>query len=144
MGWTKTRIELPITLPKEIREELAQAIVSHIQTRTRDEQVGCNLQTRRNYSLGNRPYTEKYADKKGVSEGDVDLTLSSEMLDKIEVLNIRPDSITVGFSDTSIHGKVEGNQKGTYGQSAPIKGKARPFLQISKGDLNRLIDEITS
>lgn len=141
MAQQKVKIEIPKDLPPEAREDLARKIITYIQERTATEQKGYNPDTGRNYSLSRKPYTEKYAEKKGVGETDVDLLLSGDMLDAIELLTHRSGSITIGYpAGSDQNGKAEGNQKGTYGKSKPDPKKARPFLGISKGDLRRIID----
>ena len=142
MAQQKFRIEIPKDFTPSERERLAEKIITFIQERTSFEQKGFNPKTGRNYSLSNKPYTEQYADKKGVSEDDVDLTLSSDMLAAIELLNHRSGSITVGYSAGSKeNAKAEGNQIGSYGKPQGDPSKARPFLGLTKADLRRIIDD---
>lgn len=86
-------------------------------------------------------YKKKYADEKGVGVNDVDLTLSGEMLDNLEVIKTTPDSITIGYKnpDDELAGKVEGNRRGTYGQPSPVT-KPRDFMGIERDELEILID----
>ena len=72
----------------------------------------------------------------------VNLTLSSEMLNSIKLLNDKPGEITIGFEkgDDENNGKAEGNILGTYGQDKPIRGKKRDFLGIQRAKLREIQD----
>ena len=141
MAQQKVRIEIPSGFAPDIREDIAREIIHFIRERTATEQTGFNPKTGRNYSLRSKEYTEAYATKKGVGTADVDLLLSGDMLDAIELLRHDGKTITIGFTDPEQNGKAEGNQKGTYGQSKPIPGKARPFLGIQKSDLDKILSK---
>jgi len=77
----------------------------------------------------------------GKSKNKVNLTLSSEMLNSIELLKHKPGEIVVGFdkSDEDLNNKAEGNILGTYGKDTPNPKKARDFLGIAKKDLNKIL-----
>lgn len=90
-----------------------------------------------------KEYTKSFDFKlAGKNKNKVDLTLSSEMLNALTILNHKPGQITIGYTkdDKFNNDKAEGNIKGTYGQKKPISGKKRDFLGIS-GDEKK---EITS
>ena len=74
--------------------------------------------------------------------GKVNLTLSSEMLNALTILNHKSGEITIGYTkdDEFNNAKAEGNIKGTYGQKKPIRGKKRDFLGITGAEKK----EITS
>ena len=79
-------------------------------------------------------YRDSYAKRKGQS--NVDLTVSEEMLDAMDMLTERKGSITIGYEKgTEENEKAEGNQLGTYGRKNPIPGRARPFLGLPKKEL---------
>jgi len=132
--WTQVKIKLPKTIKPKERVALADVLLTHIVTRT------LNGEDKNNKKFKN--YTEKYADIKGVDISDVDLTLDGEMLEALELVSHKSGEITIGYKDPSdeLAGKVEGNRRGTYGQSKPISGKARDFLGITQDDLNLIID----
>ena len=137
----KAVIKVPKDLTPSERRELAQEVIEFIQKRTSNG-TGFRPSTGRNYSLSSKPYTKEYAEKKGVSRSNVDLMLSTEMLESIKFLNERSGSITIGYEEgDKINGKVEGNQIGSYGRS-PNPKKARPFLGISNKDLEVLMDAL--
>ena len=142
MAQQKVTIKVPKDLSPDERLELAEEIIEFIKLRT-ENGTGYRAKTGRNYKLGSVPYSKQYATKKGVGRRSVDLSLSTEMLNSIELLNHRSGAITVGYeAGTEVNGKAEGNQVGSYGRS-PNPRKARPFLGISSGDLQTLIDRVT-
>jgi hypothetical protein len=76
----------------------------------------------------------------------VNLTLSEEMLQSLSLISHKPGEVLIGYdkSNAELNGKVEGNVLGTYGQSSPIKGKARDFMGIAKKDLESILDKVAS
>ena len=69
--------------------------------------------------------------------GPVNLTLSSEMLGSVRE-SVKGSRIVIDVEEGQ-RPKAEGNVKGTYGQSSPIKGKARNFLDISSAELKSIL-----
>lgn len=105
--------------------------------------------TGKGFDKNNKPfpgYSDSYIDSldfslAGKSPGNVNLQLSGEMLGAIEVLNVDNEGeITIGIpaGDDFNNGKAEGNIKGTYGRSKPIKGKKRDFMGIAQKDLSEI------
>lgn len=76
----------------------------------------------------------------GKSKGKVNLTLSKEMLNSIELLSEKSGELVVGFDkgDKELNGKAEGNIVGSYG-GEPDPKKARDFLGIADKDLDRIV-----
>lgn len=133
----KVTIEIPDAYTAEERRAIAAEILSRIVERTREEGKGVNGRTFPGYS---QSYKDSLDFKIAGKGNQVDLTLSSEMLDAIELLSSAKGKLTIGYSaGDPINGKVEGNRLGTYGRSSPIPGKARDFLGISKGDLAQIL-----
>jgi hypothetical protein len=139
---THLKLKIPADFNPEMRQDLAQRVIEFIQDRSKK---GYNV-SGRDWSGKAGQYTESYAKQKGVSKGGpVDLSLSHEMLDAIGYLPSlsAAGQITVGYRKGSkVERKAEGNILGTYGQESPIPGKARPFLDILKRDLDKLIREV--
>lgn len=136
MVWQKTRINIPEDLGPDERQNLALEIIEFIKTRSQNG-VGVRKRGRgfENFSLP--AYSKEYAERKG--QTNVDLTLSTEMLESIELLSHSKGSILIGFQNgTDVNAKAEGNQTGSYGR-APNRRKARPFLGITRSDLLDLI-----
>jgi hypothetical protein len=140
MAQQKVKIKIPKGFSPAERKEIAMDIISYIQDRALDKNKGYDPSTGKEIKLPK--YTKSYADKKGVGVGDVDLALSTKMLNGIEVLNSTSDSVTIGFkAGSEENAKAEGNQKGTYGQPKPIPGKARPFLGLPEAALKRILKD---
>jgi len=138
---TKITLEVPESLTASERRDVANDVIEFITNRTRS---GYNVYGR-DWAGKAGQYTEGYAKKKGVSPGGpVDLSLSFKMLDDLKYFSSQSGKgkITLGFrKGTKSEKKAEGNILGTYGQSAPISGKARPFLDILKKDLKSITDD---
>lgn len=134
MTWVRTKIEIPKGIKRRDREILAEAVVEYIRVRSLD---GIDKNGRKFPK-----YTADYAKSKGVSRDSVDLFLSGELLENLQVLSHKNGEVIIGYdkSDDELNGKAEGNILGTYGQSEPIPGKKRDFLGITKKDLNGLLD----
>lgn len=130
-------VELPPGLSAEEKQAVAEEIINYIIKRTREDGVDKN---------GNKfkKYTKEYAKAKGVSRGDVDLTLSSEMLDELDY-TIRNRSLKIGYTKASseLKGKVEGNITGSYG-GEPDGLKARNFLGLSEEELESILSKYGS
>jgi len=138
---TKISVKVPDNLSPDQRFDVAIKMLQFIHDRT---QKGENVYGRK-WAGKAGEYTEKYAKKKG-SSGPVDLTLSREMLGKMQYFKSLSSNgeIVLGFKNrTKAERKAEGNILGTYGQPQPIPGKARPFLDILQKDVNRIVDEVT-
>lgn len=82
-------------------------------------------------------YTEKYEKFKG--QKNVDLTLSGEMLDGLQVLSHKKGSVLIGFENgTEENDKAEGNITGSYGRS-PNPRKARNFLGLTASEIKSIV-----
>ena len=137
MSWQKTRIDLPPGYSPTERGQIAQDILEFIQDRAIGSNTGFNPDTGRNKKFPK--YSKEYAAKKGASRGDVDLILSGDMFTEMKVLSQSSTSVLIGFENGSEeNAKAEGNQTGSYGRS-PDSSKARPFLGLTKADLNRIL-----
>lgn len=134
----KVTIRIPDDLRPDERQEFAEGVIEYIRQRSRDgtgvRKVG------RGFSLYQFPaYTEKYAKRKGQSK--VDLTLSEEMLESIELLRHKRGEITIGFQrGTDVNAKAEGNQIGSYGKPRGDPSKARRFLGLTSDERETLLD----
>lgn len=126
MTWQRTRIKIPEDLDSQERVELASDILLFIKDRT---QSGRNRANRKF-----PPYSKEY-----FKSGTVDLTLSEDMLNDMRLLSHNRGSLLIGYENgTQSNDKAEGNQTGSYGRS-PNPKKARPFLGITKKDLDVLV-----
>jgi hypothetical protein len=131
------KLSIFVPFPDSIRNkrqqnQIADAIVTHIVGRT---MAGLDKEDNRFAR-----YTEKYAELKGVSRGEVDLLLSGEMLTELKPLRVTADGVEIGYRGSrELIGKVEGNILGTYGKPEPIPGKARDFLGIDDDAVDVII-----
>ena len=139
---TQLTLKVPSDFNPNMRAELAEKVIEFIRDRSRK---GLNV-SGNDWPGKAGEYTEAYARRKGVSEGGpVDLSLSHDMLDGIRYFTSKSPTgaITIGYQKgTLLERQADGNIRGTYGQPEPIRGKARPFLDILRRDLQGLIDEV--
>lgn len=144
MAQQKVTIEIPEDLTPREREDLAFAILDHIRERTADG-VGLNSSGTR---LKDFPkYSESYKkslDFKIAGKGStVNLKLSGDMLDAMDLLRHKKGEITIGFErGTDENGKAEGNILGSYGGS-PNSAKARNFLGVTRKELKAIVGDFT-
>jgi hypothetical protein len=126
----KRRISIPKDLSAEARDALANNIIDYIKERTeKSKDID-----------GNRfaGYSESYSNSldfknAGKSKGHVDLRLTEEMMESIEILDSGTGYITIGFqADTPA------NDKGVWNQRSD-NGPSRMFLGVNDKDLERLI-----
>jgi hypothetical protein len=131
MGWVREKIKLPKTFKPKDRVKIAEVIIDHIITRS----VSGIDKNNKKFP----EYSDSYAEKKNVGPGDVDLVLSGEMLESIQLLSHKSGEIIIGFdkSDEELNGKAEGNILGSYGRQ-PNKNKARDFLGMPDDELDIL------
>ena len=143
MAQQKVKIKIPKGFTPSQRLDIARDVITYIQQRAISENKGFNPETGREKKFPK--YSKEYAKRKGASPGDVDLVLSADMFNAMKMLTSTSESITVGFeAGTPENGKAEGNQKGTYGKSSPIPGKARPFLGLTQAALKEILDKYDS
>ena len=134
----KVTIRLPDDLRPAEREEIGFEIIEHIRERSK-RGIGVRRAGRGFTAKVFPNYSEKYAARKG--QNNVDLTLSQEMLESIEVLKHRKGEVTIGFQRGSdVNAKAEGNQIGSYGRS-PNPRKARRFLGLTRDELDLILEE---
>ena len=127
------KISIPNGLSLDARSALADEIVSFIKERT-DKNLDVN---------GNKfhSYSEAYINSPdfkaaGKNKNDVNLRLSNEMMDSIQVLSIGNDSVTIGFEPNT-----PANDKGSW-NIASDNGPSRKFLGINEKDLDKLIAKV--
>jgi hypothetical protein len=130
--YTREKILLPRTIKPKDRVRIAEVIIDLIITRSAA-----------GYDKNNElfpEYSEKYAELKGVGVKDVDLILSGEMLESLELVKQGAGYVTIGYKKPSkdLAGKIEGNRLGSYG-GEPNEDRARDFLGISSDELDVLI-----
>lgn len=137
MAWIREKIIIPKTFKPKERVKIAEVVIDHIINRS---VAGLDKNNKKFPA-----YSKKYADRKNVGVSDVDLILSGEMLESIQLLNHKSGEIIIGFdkTDKELNGKAEGNILGSYGRE-PNKKKARDFLGMPKDELEILFDSFES
>jgi hypothetical protein len=137
MTWQRVRIEIPEGYAPSDREAIASDIRQYIIDRTATG-VGVKGEGRRARLYDFPEYTPAYRNFKG--PGNVNLRLSSEMLDAMEVLSVGRDSVLIGYENgTEQNDKAEGNITGSYGKPKPNPRKARNFLGMTTTELESIL-----
>jgi len=132
----KFLIELSDKYSAEERRAIAAEVIQRITERTRDEGKDKNNRTFKGYSESYKGSLDFKIAGKG---SKVDLTLTGEMIDSMQLLKTRPGQIEIGYkAGDEINGKVEGNRLGTYGKPQPV-APPRDFLGITKSDLQDIL-----
>jgi hypothetical protein len=138
--WQRFTVDIPKGLSAPDREALGEEIIDFIRDRTKDGKAWNNRDL--------PGYSDSYVKSlnfkiAGKSKGDVNLTLSGDMLGALTLLDTRNGKLTIGFEKGSQENAIaDGNIRGTYGHSKSI-GPKRDFLGITKGDLSRILDKFT-
>jgi phage gpG-like protein len=107
----------------EIKEAIGQAIIEKIIKRT-TENVGID---------GNKfeKYDDKYAESlafkaAGKRKGNVNLKLTGDMLDLMDIIDVSKNTITIGWDDELQNNKAHGHNTGAKGR-IPV----RPFFGLN-------------
>lgn len=137
--WQRIKIKVPDYFDDEERRELADEIIAHIRKRTESgrDKDGAKFP----------PYSKSYINSlefklAGKSKSRVNLRLSGEMVEALDLLSHKKKEIVIGFERGSVeNAKADGNIRGTYGGDEK-PSKARDFLGISDTELDRLIARI--
>jgi hypothetical protein len=143
MAWQRVKIDIPKDFGPDERERLAFDILEHIRKRTSNGQgLNSNGTRLRQFPKYSESYSESLDFKiAGKSTSDVNLKLSGDMLDAMDLLNHRSGQITIGFENGSDeNARAEGNILGSYG-GAPNKAKARNFLGVTAKELEIIVKQ---
>lgn len=134
-------ITLPASYSSDVKEAIAVEIISAIRKRTlKGKDVDGNP-----WAGKAGEYSKSYVKSvdfkaAGKSKGDINLTLSGDMLASIELLETKNNKVRIGFEEGSQeNAKADGNIRGTYGKPRANKAKARPFLGLSDEDLAKIL-----
>lgn len=136
---TSVKIAIDKSITSDKRREIAHEIIEYIRDRTA-----------RGHGRFDRPwggrakeYSDSYrksADFKSKSDksGTVNLELSSDMLDSIDLLSSKRGELIIGIpTGTKAQRKAEGNILGTYGGRP--SGKRRQFLSLGVSEVKNII-----
>lgn len=136
MAWIKKEILLPKEYSDEDAQTVANEILNFIVERSK-KGLGSDGEKFPGYSDS---YMKSHDFKVAGKSKKVNLTLSGEMLDSLEVLQAKKGKIIIGFEKGSeMNERAEGNILGTYGSSTPNPSKARNFIELSGNELSKII-----
>lgn len=139
MSWIRKEIILPKGYSDEDTEVVAEEILNYIVERSKNGK-GKDGKPFPKYS---KEYMNSFDFKATGKTSKVNLTLSGEMLDSLEILEASNGKIIIGFEEGSdMNGRAEGNILGSYGQPDPNPRKARNFLELSSKEIQKIVNEI--
>jgi len=135
MAWIKKEILLPKDYDDDDAQTVAEELLSFIVDRSKKGQ-GSDGEVFPDYSASYRASNAFKIARKG----KVNLTLSGEMLDSLQILSAKKGKIVIGFEkgDERNNAVAEGNILGSYGGEAN-KAKARNFMELSGNELSKVI-----
>lgn len=134
-----TEIELPSDIDGDSIDQIGEEIIDYIIERTKDGK-GANGKAFPGYS---KSYINSLDFAiAGKSPDEVDLTLSSELLDSLKVVSIEGRKLRIGYDegDSRNNGVAEGNIIGSYGQPKANAKKARNFLEITSKEIEPIVN----
>jgi hypothetical protein len=123
------KIPLPRHLSQAEREEVGRQIIQTIQNRTLE---GLDLEGR-----PFAPYSKRYIDSRefkaaGKSPSEVNLRLTEEMMNAMEVQGSEPGSVTIGFNSIAAAQKAEWAE-------ASDNGPSRKFFDVTPTELSNIL-----
>jgi hypothetical protein len=140
MGWIKKEILLPSDFESDDSELVGEEIINFIIKRSKQGK-GVDGTPFPKYS---KEYMNSLDFKNAGKSSKVNLTLSSEMLDSLQVLSAKKGKVVIGFEkgDTRNNAVAEGNILGSYGQQNANPSKARNFMELSDGELASVLRKV--
>jgi hypothetical protein len=142
VNWTKKKFSLSSKYSSSERRIIAHEIIDYIRDRTKAGKGEGN----RKWSGAAGRYTKEYMDSqefrlKSDKSGKVNISLSGDTLDSIEILeNKDSGEMAIGIKKSDIdYGKAEGNIRGTYGQKRANPSKARDFMAVTDGEIDKIL-----
>jgi hypothetical protein len=145
MAWQRIKIKIPKDLGPDDRKDLAFDILEHIRKRSA-QGVGLNSDgtRKKRFPKYSDSYMESLDFKIAGKSSSVNLKLSGDMLDSMDLLTHKPGEVTIGFENgTEDNSKAEGNILGSYGGS-PNASKARNFLGVTSAELKEILKDYTN
>jgi hypothetical protein len=134
MAQVKQTIKIPTEYNKRTAQAIANDLVEFIVERTKKGKG----KDGENFPKYSKSYMESLDFEIAGKNSTVDLTLTGEMLDTLQVLSVERGQIVIGFpSDSDVNGRAEGNILGSYG-GEPDPKKARNFLDVSDKEILKI------
>lgn len=139
-NYAKTKISLPSNYTADERRAIADDLIDHIRERSKEGKGPGDRPWSGAAGKYSKSYKQSFEFKGKKDKSKVTLELFGDMLSSIELISNRPGEIEIGIKKSDEdYSKAEGNIRGTYGSKAPIKGKARPFMDIADDELRKLL-----
>jgi len=137
--WQRIAISIPEGYKPAERVAIAEEILDFIRDRVQNKNLDKNNRKLPGYS---KSYMNSLDFKiAGKSKGDVNLTLSGDMLGAMTLLSHANGKLLLGFEKGSPeNARADGNIRGTYGNSKPVAAP-RDFLGLTQKDLTRILKE---
>lgn len=119
-----------------LKQALGQAFIDRIVARTQEQRIGVNGKPLKS------PYSKEYADSlefkaAGKSKGNVNMTLTGDMLRSIDVIGETANTITIGIDDPDEAPKAYNHQTG---DTVP----KRAFFGLTNKDVNEVASQFKS
>lgn len=138
--WTNRKINISTQYTKAEREAIAFDIITYLQDRTKRGKGKDNKKWAPPADKYSKEYKESLDFKQKADKSKVNLTLSGDMLDSIDLLKSAKGEIRIGISEEDEdHGKAEGNIRGSYGKPTGSMAKSRDFLALSREELSKIL-----
>jgi hypothetical protein len=137
--WTKTTINIPRVYTPVERVAIAQDVIDYIVERTKAGKGPGNKAWMGKSGEYSKAYQKSVEFRASGKSKNVNLKLSGDMLDAIGIITDKAGAVTIGITDDDQVGKAEGNIRGTYGKNTPIRGKSRPFLNLTNDELKKIL-----
>lgn len=137
-NWQRVSIDVPKAYGPDEREAIAQDLIDYIVERTQSGKG--------KGGKGFAGYSDSYIHSKefkiaGKSAGDVNLTLTGDMLADLKLISNRAGKIIIGYENgTESNAKADGNIRGTYGKSK-ASGPRRDFLGLTETEIQKVLDK---
>jgi phage gpG-like protein len=127
-----------------LKEALGQAIIDHMAKRAQGgDGVLIDSKGKGTPKKLKSPYSDDYEDSlefkaAGKSKGDVNMTLTGDMLASMDVISTDGSTLVIGFSDSEQAAKAHGHMTGANGSGRLPK---REFFGISRDELEDIAKE---
>lgn len=140
MAQQKFTVDIPQGYSSEERRSIGLDIIERIIERTQKGKDKNNEDFSGAAGKYSDSYKKSFEFKLAGKGSKVNLTLSGEMLNALEVLETSDGTITIGYNarDRFNNDKAEGNILGSYGRD-PDPAKARDFLGISSDEMDNIL-----
>jgi hypothetical protein len=139
-SWIKKEILLPSDYSADDAQTVAEEILNYIIERTKDGKGVDNTPWVGKAGEYEDSYKNSLEFKIARKTDKVNLSLSGEMLDSLEILQAKKGKIVIGYQRGSeMNGRAEGNILGTYGSDVPNPSKARNFMELSNNELSKIL-----